>query len=261
MARHFKTHLGDLFATRAQSQKGRGKEAKKKSTIFQLLLFDAKIRLPLLHCHKMEAHYDSLRSSDLDKVNALLTTHSGFQIGEKRPNDKKPGKMLDRMSSKRPHVCPKTERTTPLLISSASLSSSLKPSERNSAVWWWPCRSLLCGKKATRHRTYRLPKRWPLSCSTFLSKLALLLNCHIFAQDSTASTLTNKTSASARQRPPAPPRPTFSSIFRSISTLTLCLTTLTRFSRVLFLCLIMFHTTTTVVFSIDDSEVEKGSIK
>lgn len=208
-------------------------------------------------------------SSGFEEVNDPLRTSSASRLlgREKRPKDSGSWNMFERtvseksISSKRPHVYPKGKRTPPLLISSPASKPSL---ERSSALWWWPFGSVVCGN-AARHRTYRLPKRWPLCRSHFLSKLALLLNCHILALDSTAAriaaTSRDTKSSLARRRPPAPPRPTFSSIFRSISTLTLCLTSLTHFSRVLLFCLIMLHSTTTAVFSIDDNDIEKGNIK
>ncbi len=211
-----------------------------------------------------EAPFHSSRS--LEKVNGPLTTYtsaSRLLHGEDRFSmDTKSLVLLEQGrkggSSKRPHVHPARQRSPPpLLVTSAP--KALQSSE-TCPLWWWPTRSVVACAKPARHR-HRPPNGW-LSCNQFLPKLALLLNCHILALDSTPapSSSASDSTEPPRPRPPAPPRPTFS-LFRSISTVTLCLTTLTHFSRVFLFCLIVLHSTTTAVFSIDDNEIEKSNVK
>lgn len=224
----------------------------------------------------MEEEEAPLHSSmSLDAVNghSLTTSTSALRIrvGKIRHSRDKRSwnrfehrKSNSNSSSKKPDAHTKRQGSPQILLTSSA--SRAPPSGEASPLWWWPTRSVVACAKPPRHR-HRLPvNQWP-PCSHFLSKLALLLNCHILALNSTAKSASTSTSTSAsdsasppRPRPPAPPRPTFS-LFRSISTVTLCLTTLTHFSRVLLFCLIVLHSTTTAVFSIDDNEIEKSNVK
>lgn len=223
----------------------------------------------------MEEEEAPLHSSmSLDAVNghSLTTSTSALRIrvGKIRHSRDKRSwnrfehrKSNSNSSSKKPDAHTKRQGSPQILLTSSA--SRAPPSGEASPLWWWPTRSVVACAKPPRHR-HRLPvNQWP-PCSHFLSKLALLLNCHILALNSTAKSASTSTSTSAsdsasppRPRPPAPPRPTFS-LFRSISTVTLCLTTLTHFSRVLLFCLIVLHSTTTAVFSIDDNEIEKSNV-